>query len=65
MSELDFSQNDFLSSGIHYSTSMSIFLSQNLYICDLRSGQRRDLYITSLCENNEMCPASSKLVKTT
>ena len=34
-----------------------ICISQTLYICDLRSGQSRDLYITSLWENNEMCRA--------
>ena len=37
-----------------------ICISQKLYIFDLRSGQSRDLYITSLGENNEMCPAWSK-----
>ena len=34
-------------------------------MCDLSSGQSRDLYITSLWENNEIRPASSKRVKTT
>ena len=38
--------------------------SQNFDICDLRSGQSRDLHITSLWENHEMCPASSQRVKT-
>ena len=32
----------------------TICLSQNSYICDLRSGQIRDLYITRLWENIEM-----------
>ena len=41
-----------------------ICISQNLYICDLRSGQSRDHYITSLGENNAICPAWSKRVKT-
>ena len=40
-----------------------ICISQNSYICDLRSGQSRGLYITSLKENNEMRPALSKRVK--
>ena len=40
--------------------SCTICLSQNLYICELRSGQIRDLYITSLWENIEMRPTSSK-----
>ena len=43
----------------------TIFSSQNLYICDLKSGQIRDLYITSLWENVEMRAALSKRVKTT
>ena len=38
----------------------AICISQNLYICDLRSCQIRDTYITSLWENIEMRPASSK-----
>ena len=38
----------------------TIGISQNLYICDLRSGQIRDLYITSLLENIEMRPVLSK-----
>ena len=42
-----------------------ICTSQNLFICDMRSGQSRDLCIRGLRENNEMCPASSKRVKTT
>ena len=29
----------------------TIFISQNLYICGLSSGQIRDLYITGLWEN--------------
>ena len=33
-----------------------ICLSKNFYVCDLRSGQSRYLYITSLWENNEVCP---------
>ena len=40
------------------------FLSPNFYIGELRLGQSRDLYITSLWENNEMRPASTKRVKT-
>ena len=59
-SEVEFSGNDFLSSGIHYSTSMC-----NMYLCDLRSGQRRDLYFASIWANNELCPDSSKRAKTT
>ena len=40
-------------------------ISHSLYICDLKSGQTRDLYITTLRENIEMRPALSKRVKTT
>ena len=44
---------------------LSVYL-RNFNICDLRSGQTqsRNLYITSLWENIEMRPASSKQVKT-
>ena len=42
-----------------------ICLSQNGYICDLRSGHSSDHYSTSLWENNETCSALSKRVKTT
>ena len=42
-----------------------IFLSHNLYNCDLRSDQIRDLYITSLWGNNEKGLASNTRVKTT
>ena len=41
------------------------YLKIVICICGLGSGQSRDLYITSLWENNEMRPASSKQVKTT
>ena len=46
----------------------TISISQNLHICDLRSGQTVRVVtfiITSLWENNEMYPASSKQVKNT
>ena len=43
----------------------AICISQNFHICDLRSGQTRDLYIASLWENIETPPASCKRVKTT
>ena len=43
----------------------AICISQNFYICDLRSGQIRDLYITSIWENIELPPASCKRVKIT
>ena len=39
-------------------------ISHNLYICDLRSCQIRDLYVTSAYENIEMRPALSKREKT-
>ena len=42
-----------------------ICISHNFYICELSSGQIRDLYVTGLWENNEMRPASSKGVKIT
>ena len=38
----------------------AISISQSFYFCYLRSVQLRDLYITSLWENMEMRPASSK-----
>ena len=41
-----------------------ICISQNLFTCDLRSGRSCDLYIIGLWKNNEICPASSKRVKT-
>ena len=37
-----------------------ICISQDFYIGDLRSGQSRDISITSLCENIEMHPASNE-----
>ena len=43
----------------------AICISYNFYICYLRSGQTRDLYIASLWENIEMTPVSCKRVKTT
>ena len=62
-----FARIDFFSSGFHKGTTMpcTICISQNLYICELRSGQIHDLYITSLWENTEMRPTSSKWVETT
>ena len=43
----------------------AICIFHNVYICDLRSGQLRDLYIVSLWDNIEMRPSSSERVKTT
>ena len=42
-----------------------ICISHNFHICDLSSGQSRDLFIISLWENNEMRPVSRKRVKPT
>ena len=36
-----------------------------MFICDLSSGHGRDFTLQAYGENNEVCPASSKRVKTT
>ena len=62
-----FSRSGVLSAGIHNSTNMcSFYISEFVYLWpEVRSEQSSDLYITSLWENNEMRPASSKRIKTT
>ena len=42
-----------------------ICISHNFHICDLSSGQNRNLFIISLGENNEMRPDSRKRVEPT
>ena len=64
--KLEFFTDQFFFSGLHYSNSIcNLYIAEVLYFGPERSGQNHHLYITSLWQNIEMRPASSKRVKTT
>ena len=63
--QLEFSRSDFLSSGLHNSTSMCyLYISLFFYFYDLRLGKKPWSIHYKPIGNIEIRPASSKLVKT-